>query len=134
VVFSNLGNVPLSIGEIGAVVLDEEALNCRAGRAAVMNTGEKDQGLDEFLAEYVRQTKVALAQSGLLRVHNTAGPFTLAPGEVRAVDLEIRVPDKLEPRSRYQGAVPLYTSTLDIVLTPTPAERAARSTKRRSAD
>lgn len=133
VVFSNRGNVPLNIGEIGAVVLDEEFLNCRAGRAAVMNSGEQLKGLDDFLAEYIRQTKVALAQTGLLRVHNTAGSFTLAPGEVRAVDLEFRVPDKLDQRSRYFGAVALYTSNLDIVVTPTHAERAGRQSERRSA-
>jgi hypothetical protein len=133
VVFSNRGNVPLRIAEIGAVVLDEEFLNCRAGRAAVMNSGEEVEGLDGFLGEYIRQTKVALAQTGLLRVHNTAGPFTLEAGEVRAVELEFRVPDKLDQRSRYFGAVALYTSNLDIVITPTHAERAARPSARRSA-
>jgi hypothetical protein len=134
VVFSNRGNVPLSIGEIGAVVLEEEFLNCRAGRAVVMNSGEKVTGLDDILAEYIRQTKVALEQTGLLRVHNTAGLFTLAAGEVRAVDLEFRVPDKLEQRSRYFGAVALYTSNLDIVITPTHAARPKRQSARRSAE
>jgi hypothetical protein len=134
VVFSNRGNVALRIAEIGAVVLDEEFLNCRAGRAAVMNSGEKVEGLDDFLAEYIRQTKVALAQTGLLRVHNADGPFSLEAGEVRAVDLEFRVPDKLDQRSRYFGAVALYTSNLDIVITPTHADRAGRPSKRRSAE
>lgn len=134
VVFSNRGNVSLSIGEIGAVVLEEEFLNCRAGRAAVMNSGEKVAGLDDFLAEYIRQTKVALEQTGLLRVRNTAGLFTLAAGEVRAVDLEFRVPDKLEQRSRYFGAVALYMSNLNIVVTPTHAARAKGQSVRRSAE
>ncbi len=133
VVFSNRGNVPLRISEIGAVVLDEEFLNCRAGRAAVMNSGEQVTSLDDFLAEYIRQTKVALEQTGVLRVHNTADEFTLEPGEVRAVDLEIRVPDKLDRRTRYFGAVALYTSTLDIVITPTHGERARTQPARRSA-
>jgi len=134
VVFGNHGNVPLRIAEIGAVVLDEEFLNCRAGRAAVMNSGEQTKGLDDFLAEYIRQTKVALAETGLLRVHNTAGPFTLEPGVVRAVNLEFRVPDKLDQRSRYFGAVALYTSNLDIVITPTHAERPRRKSERRGAE
>jgi hypothetical protein len=134
VVFSNTGNVPLDIGEIGAVVLDEELLTCRAGRAAVMSIGDQVKGLDDIIAEYIRQTKVAITQTGLLRVRNTAGTFTLAPGEVRAVDLEFRVPDKLEPRSRYLGTVALYTSNLDIIVAPTHAVRTAPPTKRRSAD
>ena len=130
VVFSNRGNIPLRIAEIGAVVLDEEYLNCRAGRAAVMNSGDEVEGLDHFLGEYIRQTKAALAQTGLLRVHNAAGPFSLEAGEVRAVDLEFRVPDKLDQRSRYFGAAALYTSNLDIVITPTHADRPGRQSKR----
>jgi hypothetical protein len=134
VVFSNRGNVPLRIGEIGGVVLDEEAQNCRAGRAAVMNTSETAEGLDQFLGEYVRQTRAVVSQIGLLRVHNTAGPFTLAPGDVRAVEMQFRVPDKLDQRARYFGAVALYTSNLNIVITPTHADRPARPSKRRSAE
>jgi hypothetical protein len=133
VVFSNRGNVALTIGEIGAVVLDEEYLNCRAGRAAVMNSEERVHSLDDFLTEYIHETRVALAETGLLRVHNTAGTFTLAPGEVRAVEIEFRVPDKLERRARYFGAAALYTSNLDIVIAPTHAEQAARPARRRSA-
>ncbi len=134
VVFSNRGNVPLRLAEIGAVALDEEFQNCRAGRAAIMHSGEHEEGLEHFLAEYIRQTKVVVEQTGLLRVHNTAGPFTLEAGEVRAVNLEFRVPDRLEERSRYFGAVALYTSNLNIVITPTHATRPGRPSKRRSAE
>jgi hypothetical protein len=134
VVFSNRGNVSLTIGEIGAVVLDEEFLNCRAGRAAVMDSEERVHSLDDFLTEYIHQTRVALAETGLLRVHNTAGTFSLQPGEVRAVELEFRIPDKLERRARFFGAAALYTSNLDIVIAPTHAEPAGRQTRRRSAE
>ncbi|HRF48807.1 MAG TPA: hypothetical protein PLC98_14355 [Anaerolineales bacterium] len=134
VVFSNRGNIPLRVGEIGAVVLDEELLNCRAGRAAVMNSGEGMRGLDDLLAEYIRQTRIALNETGLLRVHNTAGPFTLMAGEVRAVDLEFRIPDNLNRRSRYFGLAALYTSNLSIAITPTHGERVKTSTRRRSAE
>lgn len=53
---------------------------------------------------------------------------------MRAVDLDFRVPDKLDQRSRYFGAVALYTSNLDIVIIPTHVDRAGRQSKRRSAE
>jgi hypothetical protein len=120
VVFSNLGNVPVSIGQAWQVVLDEENLNCLTGRAAVAAVGDKVENMDQYMAELLHQTKKALERTGILRVRNTDGAFTLMPGEVRAVTLEIRVPEGLNKRSRYTGFVALYTSDLSFVVVPAP--------------
>jgi hypothetical protein len=122
VVFANRGNVPLAIGDLGAVPLDDDLLQCRILRAAVDAVGEETHPLEEYLAEIARQARVVLDKAGTLRVNNTAGSFELAPGEVRAVELEIRVPDSLDKRGRYRAAIPLYTSDLEFVIVPAPWE------------
>jgi hypothetical protein len=122
VVFSNQGNVPLTVGHIGAVPLDDDLLECRVGRAAYIIAGDQVTGLDDFFAELVRQTKAALEQSGVLRVRNLAGTVVLQPGDTRAVELEVRVPKGLNNRSRYRGVVALYTTDLEFVIVPSPGE------------
>lgn len=120
VVFTNLGNVPVSVGPTWQVQLDEENLDCRTGRAAVAAVGDTVQSLDQYMAELLHQTKKALDETGVLRVRNTAGPFTLSPGEVRSVTLNMTVPRGLGKRSRYYGAVALYTSSLSFLVVPAP--------------
>ena len=122
VVFSNRGNVPLNVGEIGAIPLDDELLQCRILRAAVAEVGRETQPLEEYVAEIARQAIKVLDQAGTLRVHNTAGPFVLQPGEVRPVDLEISVPDTLDKRTRYRAAAAIYTTDLEFVIVPAQGE------------
>jgi len=131
VILRNAGNVPLTIGEIGAVALDEEQLSCRTGRVALADLDDADASLDGYVAAVLRATKAAVAQSGLLRVHNTLGTFVLAPGDVVSLPLEITVPTKLNAGARYSGAVPMFTADLAFLVVPAPKVRAAgtRSTK-----
>lgn len=117
VVFRNGGNVPLPIGEIGGVPLDDELLECRSLRAALEEFGDERGTVDGFLAESIRQAGRILRRAGVLRVHNPT-PLTLEPGEVRAVELEIRVPKDLDARTRYFGSAALYTSDLEFVVVP----------------
>jgi hypothetical protein len=125
-VFTNAGNVPLPMGDIGPVVLDETLLECRTGRAAIAALGDKITSLDDYIAEVVRQTKAALEQTGILRVHVSGSPMTLAPGEVRPVEIEIRIPDNLDRRARYLGVAALYTTNLEFLLVPTNTARPKR--------
>jgi hypothetical protein len=122
VVFRNLGNVPLTVGQVGAIPLDDELLQCRTGRAAVISGGDSIAGLDDYYAEVIRQTKTALEHTSFLRVRNTAGAVVLEPGEVRPIDLEIRVPKGLEKRTRYRGAAVFYTTDLEFVIVPAPGQ------------
>ena len=131
VILRNAGNVALTIGEIGPVALDEELLSCRTGRAALADLGDDEASLDGYVAAVLRATKAAVADSGLLRVHNTRGSFELAPGEVVSLPLQITVPAKLTVGARYTGVAPLFTSDLTFLLVPAPKLRAAtnRQTK-----
>jgi hypothetical protein len=121
-VCTNRGNVPLVIGEIGAVVLDDELTNCRSLRAVTAAWPDADgqhDAVDRFVDLFVKEGwKKVVEHSGVLRVHTAGGPQELSPGETQVVNLEITLPDKLEPRTRYTGFAPLYTSDVTFRIVP----------------
>jgi hypothetical protein len=122
IVCSNRGNVPLVIGEIGAVVLDDELTNCRSLRAVTAawpDEGGEHDAVDRFVDLYVKKGwKKVVEHSGVLRVHTVGGPREIAPGETEVVDLEITLPDQLEPRTRYFASAPLYATDLTFLVVP----------------
>lgn len=115
VVFRNEGNVPVSVRSIGAVVLDEELVHCRALRGALADVGDKMTKLDDFVVALGHRYR-QLYETLTLKVKNTA--TTLQPGATQAIDLTIGLPDKLEPRSRYRGYAALSTSSLLFTVVP----------------
>jgi hypothetical protein len=117
IIVSNIGNVPITIGEFGPITLDDELLQCITGRAAVAHADELET-LDQYYVELLRQNKRVLESQGFLRVHNATGVVTIQPGEIRQIDLEIRVPEKLGKRSRYFGSIAIYTANVDFIVVP----------------
>ena len=116
VVFSNSGNIPLTVGAIGSVALGKELLMSQGLRASV---GANQSKLESLFLEVIRDERRAVVEPiGTLDVRNLTGTLTLLPGEVRQVDLEIRLPPNLEVGSRYHGRFPIYTSDLDFVIAP----------------
>jgi hypothetical protein len=118
VVFTNHGNIPLHIGEFGAIYLDDELLICRTLRAAAAAVDDELRPLEEYLATILLQGKHVAESSGILRVHNLTGDINLQPGETQPVDLEIRVPEGLDKRGRFRGVFALYTTSLSLVIVP----------------
>ena len=123
VVFTNTGNVPLTIGNIGAVLLDEELIVCRTIRATLKEAGETANTLDQWISAYLRQGKKQLDAIGMLWVETDKAPVVLKPGQVVPVDLTIRIPDTLDPRSRYLGVAFLYDVNLAFEIVPTGADK-----------
>lgn len=123
VVFSNDGNIPLTIGDLGPVVLDDEQLECRVLRAALAAGAPEGRGLDDFVVEIARQAQMALERTGFLGIRNKQGPVVLEPQQTRPVELEIRVPDRLDRHTRYSGTLPVYTTDLGFLLVPAPDAR-----------
>jgi hypothetical protein len=115
VVFTNEGNVPLTVKAIGVVVLDEELAHCRALRGALADVGETMKALDDFAAALGRRYR-AVYETLALKVQNEE--VTVPPGETRAVDLSITLPDKMERRSRYTGYAAISTGTLTFTIVP----------------
>ena len=115
VVFTNHGNVPLSVRTIGTVVLDEELAHCRALRGALDEVGDTMKNLDDFLVALGKRYK-AIYATLVLKVQNDK--VTVAPGETKPVDLTITLPERLEPRSRYTGYAAISTGTLTFTIVP----------------
>jgi hypothetical protein len=115
VVFTNEGNVPLTVKNLGPVVLDDEQAHCRALRGALADVGDTMEDLDDFVAALGRRYR-RIYETLVLRVQNDA--VAIGPGETQAVDLNITLPEKLEPRSRYSGYVPIATNSLTFTVVP----------------
>ena len=116
VVFSNQGNVPVVIRTIGTVVLDEELVHCRALRGAIADVGESMKTLDDFVAALGKRYK-KLYETLALKVQNDA--VTLDPGDTKAIDVTVVLPDKLEKSSRYTGYAALSTGSLTFTVVST---------------
>lgn len=127
IVVSNRGNVPITISEIGAVPLDDEQLQCRTLRAAAAAVGDEIKTFQEYLAIILYQAKVVMEHSGALRVRNLSGTTVVNPGEIKPVDLEIRIPEGLDKRSRFRGVVALYTANLEFLIVPASGGQAKRN-------
>jgi hypothetical protein len=115
IVVSNQGNVAIAVKTIGAVVLDEELVHCRALRGALADVGKTMKTLDDFIVALGHRYH-DLYDTLVLKVHNE--PATIAPGETEAVDLIISLPDKLDARGRYSAFAPIFTETLTFTIVP----------------
>jgi hypothetical protein len=115
VVFTNDGNVPLAIKSLGLVVLDEDLAHCRALRGALTDVGDTMKSLDDFAVALGRRYH-AIYETLALRIKNEE--TSLAPGETRAIELTITLPEKMDRRSRYTGYAAVSTATLTFTIVP----------------
>jgi hypothetical protein len=120
IIVRNNGNVPVSIGEIGAVVLEDERLECRLVRriVAALDSENEEAELEDHLRTAIAQAQSVFQQAGALRVRNRSGTVTIEPGSTEPIDLEIQLPNSLDRRTRYTGSVALYNSDLVFVIAP----------------
>ncbi|MGH9143097.1 MAG: hypothetical protein ACRD2I_18350 [Vicinamibacterales bacterium] len=115
IVVSNQGNVAIAVKTIGAIVVDEELVHCRALRGALADVGKTMKTLDDFITALGHRYH-DLYDKLVLKVHNE--PTMIAPGETVAIDLTISLPDKLETRGRYSAFAPISTQTLTFIIVP----------------
>jgi hypothetical protein len=118
VVVRNIGNMSLIIGEIGAVVLDDELMDCRTLRGALAELTGSEVSIGRVIGALASNAHAALEQAGALRVHNATGRQTIAPGETELLNLEIRVPEHLDRHTRYFGDARIYTQNLSFLVVP----------------
>jgi hypothetical protein len=115
---SNTGNVPLTIGEVGPIALDDELLDCRTLRGAIKDLTSAEVSLEQIAGAVSRHANAALENAGILRVHNASGTQTVQSGATAIVDLEIRIPEHLDRHTRYFGFAPIYTENLSFLIVP----------------
>ena len=118
-ILSNRGNVPVGLGSIGAVPLDDELAECKTLRATLAAGLDRAHSLDDWLTGFLNQGKKHLDSVGMLWVEVEGAPLQVAPGATLTADLSIRVPDSLDPRSRYLGVAFLYDNNLRFEVVPT---------------
>jgi hypothetical protein len=126
VTFANHGNVPIDIGRIGAVALDDELGICRTVRATLHQASDEAKTFDDWLTAYLRQSNELLKKTGLLWVEGPEDPVKIAPGTTAAVDFTIRIPDGLEANARYAAVAYIYDENLKILVVPAGIERVRR--------
>ncbi len=126
VALTNDGNVPLPIGNIGGVVLDEELLTCKTIRATLAAGTNEPRSLQEWVSSYLQTGATLVDSMGALWVDIEQAPLELQPGETVVVDLRVRVPDSLDARSRYRGVAFLYDTQVSISVVPTGDEKRSR--------
>jgi hypothetical protein len=115
VVFTNEGNVPITVKSLGTVLIDEELAHSRAFRGALSDAGDTMEDIDDFavaLGRHYRKIYDAL----VLKVQNDE--ITIAPTETQALELNITLPEKLEKRSRYSGYAAIATNNLRFTIMP----------------
>ena len=120
-ILNNSGNVPLVIGNIGAVILDDELGVCKTVRGMLAENTENVRTINDWVTAYLNEGKKQLDATTPLWADVEGAPFTLNPGETLSVDIAIRVPDSLDPRSRYQGVAFLYDTNIHFSVVPTGA-------------
>jgi hypothetical protein len=125
VVIRNDGNVPVTVGDIGAVVLEDDRLQCRILRrfAAAIDTGNRDAEFEDYFRTLIEQIQGVLQQAGALRVRSRSGSVTVPPGGTEAIDLEIHLPESLDKRTRYTASVALYNRNLTFEIDPILGDR-----------
>jgi hypothetical protein len=125
VVVANHGNVPLFVPNYGDVPLyreDAALITLLAiARGSALNVRAGIESLPE--------------PDATLRVTTKGGRVSVAPGEIRSVELTVVVPPDLSPATRYLAALPMNIRTLLVAVVPAgaepnqPALRSSRSRK-----
>jgi hypothetical protein len=96
---TNQGNVPIAVGKLGAVILEELDGVCRSFQASLRGAGNK--GYEPFLDALVAE--LASTRVDMLRVRLLDNGGEIAPGETRSLPLEFHLPGDLKPGRRYFG-------------------------------
>jgi len=99
----NDGNVPLELPEATAFGLFDVA-GAERGVLAAFTSPEGGEARLGALAD-----ELAASHGGLVRVQIAEGAGVLAPGEVRALLLRLRLSDGLERGRTYSGTLSLHT-------------------------
>lgn len=120
VFMTNLGNEPITLGNIGAVEIEETDIVHRAIHDA-MNQLE-GSGIDVALDAFTGQLKQGFKRGRVLRVYTRNKPVQIPPGETRPVDLEISLPKDM-PARQYVGKISIFDASIRLDIQRTLVQR-----------
>jgi hypothetical protein len=115
VVIHNYGNVAVTIGDIGGIVIEEAGLECRVVRETVRHT--KHPSWDQLVGTASDELKKQFSHE-MLRIRTTNKPVRVAPGETAVLDLEVQIPKRLRRNRYYVGTARLYNTAIVFGLQP----------------
>ena len=115
-VLANTGNVPCDIGETHAFGLFDVLGAERGIGAAFREPGKPGQGLMDRLAD-----ELARGHAGMVRLKLKDGAGPIAPGEVRSVRIDMRMPSGLKAGHTYSGTLPLHNLRYYVKVSATEA-------------
>lgn len=119
----NEGNVPITIGDLGAVQVEDRDLICRAIRDAVKRL--EDPPWDKFVGAVSDELKKSFAQIEPMRIRTKNKPVTIQPGGTAVLDLEIQNPKNVRKGRYYVARARLYNAIVGFELTPLSTEEEA---------
>ena len=117
--FENRGNVPIELGAVGLVVLQEQEQVCRSLQHALAEAEGK--GYEAFLDTLVND--LARKRVDLMRVRAAGGRRELAPGETEEVALEFHIPGNVASGRTYRGKLLAFDRSIGVRLTVTAGGR-----------
>lgn len=123
----NLGNVPVDLGVLGLLVLEEENQLCNAIQRSLAKVqsgerGERGSSSQVFLDSVIE--RLAAARVDRVRVVVPGRPCSVAPGHAESIPVEFHLPSDLKPGSRYSGAISVLRQPLRIHLYATKPDKA----------
>jgi len=113
----NNGNIPITVGDIGAVQLEDDNLQCRVIRETIHKTPHNPT-LDQLVGTAADVLKKDFASVPPLRVRTKNKPVHVEPGGDALLDLEITVPTKLRHDISYSATAVVFDTRLTFELIP----------------
>lgn len=120
VVVRNDGNVPITIGDLGGIPVEDRDLLCRSVREAVKKLDNPTW--DMFVGALSDELKKSFAQVEPMKIRTKNKPVTIQAGATAVLDLEIQNPKNVRKGRHYVGRARIYNTTLGFALTPAGPE------------
>jgi len=114
---SNNGNVPITLGSVGAISLDKKNADCAIVRSALSDVPADVTTVNDWVTLYLRAAGTHLKHIGMLWVGVVGAPVQVGPGETVPVEFEFRVPDEL-PHGSYTAVVDIGNSAFEVIIVP----------------
>ena len=132
----NTGNVPAPLSDICDVPLRDDLAPAVDMRQALQGLAAKsnlqaDELVDVLIAPLRRSNVIV----GSLSLGIVGEAVTIAPGEMRSLEVEIKLAEPPPPNGRARARVPLMDATLDVVVLPSgPAQAPPRNPREQRDD
>ena len=112
---SNNGNVPLTLRNPGAVILEPDFMECRTIRAAVKKL-QNVKDMVEALSSVAGELDKLYKESGAMRITLKGKPIIIQPGTTKKVSFLVKLPNSLKKSVTYQGSFRFYKSVVTIIV------------------